>query len=66
MSEDIDIEFSENKNTGIYWDDVAIFCYPEKYKLKIKDASADSFLEFDNLSELAAFDMKYQEVLDEK
>ena len=65
LREDINTEFSENKNTEIYWDDVAIFGYPEKYKLKIKAASADSFFEFDNLSELAAFDVKYQEVLDE-
>ncbi len=65
LSNDINTEFVENKNTSIYWDDVAIFCYPGKYKLKIKKASGESFLEFDNLYELAAFDPKYQEVLDE-
>ncbi len=65
LSQDIHTEFVENQNTSIYWDDVAIFCYPEKYKLKIKKASAESFLEFDNLEELAAFDPKYQEVLNE-
>lgn len=65
LSQDIHTEFVENKNTSIYWDDVAIFCYPEKYKLKIKKAATESFLEFDNLEELAAFDPKYQEVLNE-
>ncbi len=65
LSQDIHTEFVDNQNTSIYWDDVAIFCYPEKYKLKIKKASAESFLEFDNLEELAAFDPKYQEVLNE-
>ncbi len=62
LSKDIETEFVINKNISIYWDDVAIFCYPEKYKLKIKKASSDSFLEFDNLKELAAFDPKYREV----
>lgn len=65
LGKDIDTEFVKNKNTSIYWDDVAIFCYPEKYNLKIKKASSDSFFEFDNLYELAAFDSKYQEVLNE-
>lgn len=65
LNNDIYAEFIEKKNTSIYWDDVAIFCYPEKYNLKIKKTSSESFLEFDNLSELAAFDPKYQEVLNE-
>lgn len=65
LNNDIETEFIDNKNTSIYWDDVAIFCYPEKYKLKIKKASSDSFLEFDSLKELAAFDPKYQEVVNE-
>lgn len=65
LSKDIDKEFIDKKNTSIYWDDVAIFCYPEKYKLKIKKATGESFLEFDSLAELAAFDRKYQEVLNE-
>ena len=65
LSKDIHTEFIENKNTSIYWDDVAIFCYPERYSLKVKEAQKDLFLEFDNLYELAAFESKYQEVLNE-
>lgn len=29
----LEIEFEQKKNRQIYWDDVAIFCYPEEYQL---------------------------------
>lgn len=59
LAEDIETEFIKNKNTEIYWDDVAIFCYPEKYKLKIKRSNADYFREFDSIEDLSRYDKKY-------
>ena len=29
----LEVEFEEKKNRQIYWDDVAMFCYPEEYRL---------------------------------
>lgn len=65
LAEDIETEFIKNKNTEIYWDDVAIFCYPEKYKLKIKRSNADYFREFDSIEDLSRYDKKYLVVKNE-
>lgn len=29
----LELEFEVKKNTQIYWDDVALFCFPEEYEL---------------------------------
>ena len=65
LKEDLENEFQKKQNTDIYWDDVPIFCYPEKYKLQIKRALISSFEEFDSINELAIFDSKYLEVKNE-
>ena len=31
LNHHLEIEFEQKKNRQIYWDDVAIFCYPEEY-----------------------------------
>lgn len=65
LNNDIKKEFEETKNTSIYWDDVAMFCYPDNYKLKVKKVEKDDFVEFDSLKELADFDERYVEVYNE-
>ena len=32
----LETEFEEKQNRQIYWDDVAMFCYPEQYQLGIR------------------------------
>ncbi len=61
LKTDIETEFLERKRTDIFWDDVAMFCHPENYSLKIKAVSKDSIIEFDNVQELMAFDKTYME-----
>lgn len=56
----LEIEFEELENRQIYWDDVALFCYPDKYQLGIKKMQYQDIIEVDNLSELAALDSSYQ------
>ncbi|MBR2715603.1 MAG: NTP transferase domain-containing protein [Ruminococcus sp.] len=63
LKEDIKNEYITHKQTDIFWDDVAMFCYPEKYQLKIKPVSNDAIREFDTINELASFDKSYMEVL---
>ena len=49
----------EKGNRGIYWDDVALFCHPEPFRLGIRPMSAAATMEIDTLEELAAFDSTY-------
>lgn len=56
----LEIEFVEKQNRQIYWDDVAMFCYPEQYQLGIQQMQLGAILEIDGLEELAAIDSSYQ------
>lgn len=59
LKKHLEIEFEEKKNHQIYWDDVALFCYPEEYQLGIREMKADDILEIDNFDELVAVDKSY-------
>ena len=48
------LEFEQKQNRQIYWDDVALFCYPEEYQLGIRPMNKDDIIEVDNFSELVA------------
>lgn len=60
LKKHLEMEFEEKKNHQIYWDDVALFCYPEEYQLGIREMKADDILEIDNFSELVAVDESYK------
>ena len=55
----LEIEFEEKKNHQIYWDDVPIFCYPDKYDLGIREMSANAVTEIDSFEELISVDGEY-------
>lgn len=59
----LEIEFEEKMNRQIYWDDVALFCYPEEYCLGIRKMEKGDIIEIDNLAELAEMDHKYKAYL---
>ena len=59
----LETEFEEKQNRQIYWDDVAMFCYPEQYQLGIRQMQPGAILEIDGLEELAAIDSSYQNEL---
>lgn len=65
LKKHLEIEFEEKKNREIYWDDVALFCYPDDYKLKIHPMKKEDLREVDNLSELTALDSSYQKIMEE-
>lgn len=56
----LEIEFEKNKNFDIYWDDIALFCYPEEFQLQVREIHAGDVIEIDNLAELAAMDTSYR------
>ena len=62
----LEIEFEQKKNQQIYWDDVAMFCYPKEYQLGIRPMNRDDIIEVDNLSELIALDASYKKYVEEK
>lgn len=56
----LEYEFETKRNRQIYWDDVALFCYPEEYQLGIQEMQWGDVIEIDSLEELAAIDKSYQ------
>lgn len=60
----IEIEFEKKKNRQIYWDDVAMFCYPQEYQLGIRKMNYGDIVEIDNFSELVTLDGSYLEYSD--
>lgn len=63
LKRDLEYEFMNNKNVDIYWDDIAMFCYPEKYQLKIREVNKDDLIEIDSLDELISIDDSYSNYL---
>lgn len=59
LKQHLEYEFEINKSRQLYWDDIALFCYPEEYALGIREMSPQDVLEIDTLSELAALDASY-------
>ncbi len=60
----LESEFDEKQNRQIYWDDVAMFCYPDEYELGIYEMKAGDIIEIDSLAELAEIDHSYQKYLE--
>lgn len=62
----LEIEFEEKMNRQIYWDDVAMFCYPDQYKLGVYPMKKSDIIEVDDLKELIALDSSYEKYEEEK
>ena len=63
LKKHLELEFEEKKNRQIYWDDVALFCYPDEYKLGIRPMKIEDLEELDNFSELLAADPSYKKYM---
>lgn len=61
----LEIEFEEHKNYQIYWDDVAMFCYPQEYQLGVYPILKNDIVEIDNLNELVVLDNSYKNYLED-
>lgn len=62
----LEIEFEKKNNRQIYWDDIALFCYPEQYELGIYPMKEEDMIEIDNLSELIALDASYKKYVEKR
>lgn len=62
----LEIEFDDNKNRQIFWDDIALFNYASEYKLGITKMHQGDVVEIDSLIELSEIDMSYKIYLNER
>lgn len=62
----LELEFESNKNTDIYWDDVALFCHPKEYSLGIFEMKKGDIVEIDSLKELKEIDGSYKDITEVK
>lgn len=65
LKKHLETEFEQKKNRQIYWDDVAMFCYPQAYQLGIMEMNREDIAEIDDISELIQMDSSYAAVLGE-
>ena len=63
LREHLELEYMGNRNRDIYWDDVALFCHREDYRLGIRPIGKEQLLEIDSLEELARYDPAYGKYL---
>lgn len=64
LKKHLEIEFEEKKNRQIYWDDIAMFRYPNEYKLGIRKMKKDDIIEIDDLSDLIRLDSSYKRYME--
>ena len=50
------------QNHDIYWDDVAMFKYPDQFNLTVHKVGPNDIIEIDSLDELKALDSSYKTV----
>ena len=62
LKQHLEYEFYRG-NRQIYWDDVAMFCHFEDYRLGIREMKSSDIIEIDGLDELVAIDHSYQSYL---
>ncbi len=62
LKQHLEYEFDKG-NRQIYWDDVAMFCHFEDYRLGIREMKSSDIIEIDGLDELVAIDHTYQSYL---
>lgn len=63
LKKHLEAEFEQKQNRQIYWDDVAMFCYPQEYTLAIRKMQKGDIIEIDTIDELAQMDKKYQKYI---
>lgn len=59
----LEIEFDQNHNRQIYWDDVAMFCHFDDFRLGIKEMMDGDVTEVDSIAELVLVDKSYEKYI---
>lgn len=58
----LEFEFEKKRNTQIYWDDIAMFYYPERFDLGIRPVQRGDVVEVDSCVELIGLDGSYKDL----
>lgn len=58
--------FAMEERRQLYWDDIALFCYPGEYELGIRPMKSSDVREIDDIAELIEADPSYKEVMEVK
>lgn len=64
LKQHLEREFEEKKNRQIYWDDIALFCYPQEYRLGIYPMKIGDVTEIDSIDELVEIDPGYRKYVE--
>lgn len=59
-------QFIHCNNRQLFWDDVALFCYPQEYCLGIYPMDRECVIEIDTIEELAIVDKSYLKYVDKE
>lgn len=62
LKKHLEIEFEQNKNINLFWDDVPMFCYPDEYDLGIFEMKKSDIIEIDSIEELKQIDTYYKKI----
>ncbi|MBQ6474935.1 MAG: NTP transferase domain-containing protein [Clostridia bacterium] len=54
--------FEKKKERSLYWDDVPLFCYPERFRLGIMEMKAEDVIEIDSYDELVSVAPEYKDL----
>lgn len=60
LKKHLEQEFEINKNYGLYWDDVPMFCHKDEYKLCVRPMEFGDLIEIDSMEELVMADQFYK------
>ena len=66
LKKHLEFQFEQKRNRQIYWDDVAMFCHPDDYRLGIREMQPGAMAEVDSLEELVKLDADYLPLLKER
>lgn len=61
LRKQLELEFEQNENRDIYWDDVAMFIHKEDYELGVCPMNKDDVIEIDSIEDLRRMDSTYME-----
>ena len=61
LKKHLELEFEQKRNRQIYWDDVAMFCYFDEYRLGVREMESTDIIEVDDYDELVKLDPIYRD-----
>lgn len=61
LKKHLEDSFAMKERKQLYWDDLALFCYPDEYQLGIMPMYKEDVIEIDSIEDLIQLDKTYQD-----